>query len=392
MKLIVTLSFKAIGNDVLKIDNIHARRLWLSANGLAASPTGLLDTLQLIKNLGFVQLDTIQVVARAHHHILWSRNQNYREPFLNKLMSEERSVFEHFTHDASVLPMDFLPMWQRQFGRMKVKVEKPSWFGNSIDEELLEDVRKRIKVEGPLSTHDFTTKIEGEREMWKRPPHKTALDYLWYSGELATSHRVGIIKFYDLAERVYPASVKPLTNSEQIDRLCVAALERIGIGTLSDIRKFWDATTVAEVADWAKRKSNELITCEVQSADGSWTKAFAHPSIETRTQTLKKPALRMRILNPFDPAIRDRARLKRLFGFDYTVEMFVPEAKRKWGYYVYPLLLGDQFVGRIELKADRPNSALNVLKIWCEYDKGFSKSHMDLLKAELARFTRFSMA
>ena len=95
----------------LRISNRDARHLWLAAHGLAATPTGQVDPISLVRNLGFVQLDTIQVVARAHHHILWSRNQNYREPMLDKLLAKDRSVFEHFTHDASVLPMEFLPMW-----------------------------------------------------------------------------------------------------------------------------------------------------------------------------------------------------------------------------------------------------------------------------------------
>ena len=106
----------------LQISNRDARRLWLSAQGLAPTPTGKLDLDALIKSLGFVQLDTIQVVSRAHHHILWSRNQNYREPMLNRHMAKHRRVFEHFTHDASVIPMDFYPMWQRQFRRLEEKV------------------------------------------------------------------------------------------------------------------------------------------------------------------------------------------------------------------------------------------------------------------------------
>ncbi|MHA1536013.1 MAG: DNA glycosylase AlkZ-like family protein, partial [Alphaproteobacteria bacterium] len=102
---------------ILKIKNRDARRLWLVAQGLRSAPTGPLDVLQIIKDLGFVQLDTIRIVARAHHHIIWSRNQNYREPRLDRLLSKERAIFEHFTHDASVLPMDFYPMWARQFRR-----------------------------------------------------------------------------------------------------------------------------------------------------------------------------------------------------------------------------------------------------------------------------------
>jgi len=118
---------------IYKIFNREARNYWLSTQGLAAAPTGSLDTMSIIKQLGFVQLDTLQIVSRAHHHIIWSRNQNYREPMMNVLLAEDRQIFEHFTHDASIIPMDYLPMWKRQFRRKKEQMDQSSWFkGMSI--------------------------------------------------------------------------------------------------------------------------------------------------------------------------------------------------------------------------------------------------------------------
>lgn len=376
----------------LRIPNRTARQLWLATNGLAQTPTGPLDLAALIHDLGFVQLDTIQVVSRAHHHILWSRNQNYREPMLNLLMAQDRGVFEHFTHDASVLPMNFLPMWQRQFRRMRDKVGQASWSGKHLNSDHLEHIRRRIADEGPLSTHDFDTKIEGAREMWKRPPHKIGLDYLWYAGELATCHRDGFTKYYDLAERVFPEDLRlqEVPDQEQINWLCQSALDRLGVGTLGEVRKFWEATEVAEVASWAERFASRLVPVEVESADGGWTKAFAAPDIEARIARLAVPTSRLRILNPFDPAIRDRVRLKRLFGFEYTVEMFVPAAKRVWGYYVYPLLEGDRIVGRIEVKADRKAGSLTVLNLWWENGIKRTDARLKKLDSELERFARLA--
>ena len=125
-----------------------------------------------------------------------------------------------------------------------------------------------------------------------------------------------------------------MPDEEQIDNLCRAALCHIGFGTLTEIRAFWDATTKEEVAAWGA--AADMIPVEIECADGSWHAAFACPDIEARIAALKPPTSRLRILNPFDPAIRDRKRLARLFGFEYTVEMFVPAAKRRWGYYVFP--------------------------------------------------------
>ncbi len=374
----------------LKIDNHTARALWLTSHGLAQMPTGALDTLQLIKQLGFVQLDTIQVVSRAHHHILWSRNQNYREPRLDPLLRTKRQVFEHFTHDASVLPMEFLPMWQRQFQRKKEQVGRSNWYGKHLDPDLIAEVLRRITEEGPLSTQSFDTKVEGEKTMWKRPPHKIVLDYLWYSGALATSHRDGFTKFYDLAERVFPQDLPTLSDDAQITQLCRTALHRIGFGTLGEIRKFWDACDVIEVKAWAEADAANLIEADVQGADGNWTNTLACPDIEARIKALKSPTTRLRILNPFDPAIRDRTRTARLFGFDYTVEMFVPAAKRKWGYYVYPLLEGNRFAGRIEAKGDRAKGTLTLSNFWTEADHLNTPKRAQKLDAELTRLAKLA--
>ena len=374
----------------LKIDNRTARALWLTSHGLAQTPTGPLDTLGLIRRLGFVQLDTIQVISRAHHHILWSRNQNYREPMLDSLLRDRRQVFEHYTHDASVLPMAFLPMWQRQFQRKREEVGRSNWFGKHLDADLIAEVMRRVTEDGPLSTHDFETKVKGEKAMWKRPPHKMVLDYLWYCGVLATSHRDGFTKYYDLAERVFPQDLPVLSDAEQINRLCHAALDRIGFATPGEVQRFWEACSAVEVKAWSVRAAEDVVEVEVQGADGAWSNALACADIEARISALQEPTSRLRILNPFDPAIRDRARLARLFGFEYTVEMFVPAVKRKWGYYVYPLLEGNRFVGRIEAKGDRAKGTLTLTKFWTETERLRTGKRATKLDAELARLARLA--
>lgn len=228
--------------------------------------------------------------------------------------------------------------------------------------------------------------------MWTRPPHKLALDYMWYAGELATSHRVNFTKYYDIAERVFPASlyVQNLHDEAQIDWLCVTALNKLGVATLREIQEFWDAVSVKEVSAWADRAASSLVNVEVQAADGSWNSAFATNDIEARLSELSAPTSRLRILNPFDPAVRNRKRLSRLFGFEYRVEMFVPASKRLWGYYVYPLLERDRFVGRIEIKADRGENVLNVLNVWLEANVNWTSQRANKLEAELLRLARLA--
>ena len=382
----------------LQIDNRSARKLWLHSQGLAAAPTGALDVLQIIHDLGFVQLDTINNITRAHHHILWSRNQNYREPMLNRLLADDRSVFEHFTHDASVIPVEFYPMWQRQFTRLKQKIDRSNYYRAMPDEKGRAAIKDRIEKEGPLSTHAFDTKITGKKQMWSRPPHKLGLDYMWYAGELATSHRENFKKFYDLSERVIPGHIKDQSHDDQhqIDWLCRAALDRLSFGSVGDIQRFWAATQMAEVRQWATNLAKELVPVEVEDIDGNWTSALAPADIEQRLSLLSSPTSRLRILNPFDPAIRDRTRLQRLFGFDYRIEIFVPAAKRQWGYYVYPLLEGTRFVGRIEVKANRNVShntrVLEVINFWPEPGVKWSPQRLQKLDAELQRLCRFAAA
>ncbi|WP_270727663.1 winged helix-turn-helix domain-containing protein [Shimia sp. Alg240-R146] len=374
---------------VYRIFNRDARRLWLSNQGLSETPTGPADPLATIQKLGFVQLDSIQVLSRAHHHILWSRNQNYREPMLDKLLAEDRAVFEHFTHDASVLPIETYPYWRAQFSRRKDRMDAKGWFKTALSKVDLDEIKGRIAAEGALSTEAFDTKIEGPKEMWSRPPHKQALDYMWYAGDLATCYRQNFKKFYNLPDRVIPDHIRDadMPAATQQDWLCTEAVARLGFATTGDIKRFWEAVDTADVKDWVA--NSNLIEVEVQTANRQWLPMLAPPEIADRIADTPAPTSRLRILNPFDPVIRDRDRLSRLFGMDYRIEIFVPAAKRIWGYYVYPLLEGDRFVGRLEAKADRKKGTLSITRLWAEGGVKWTDARAAKLDAELERMSRF---
>ncbi|MGJ8563710.1 MAG: winged helix-turn-helix domain-containing protein [Alphaproteobacteria bacterium] len=372
-----------------RINNRDARRLWLHKQGLGTSPTGPVDLCRIISGLGFVQLDTIQNVTRAHHHILWSRNQNYRELMLWKHLADKRGVFEHFTHDASLIPMEFYPMWTRQFRRIGKKLDTSKYYRAMREADHI-SIKNRIDADGALCTRAFDTKIKGEKKMWSRPPHKLALDYLWYKGELTTSHRENFVKFYDLTERVIPQHLREqsISDEQQIDWLCRAALTRIGFGSLGDIQRFWDAMSSAEVRHWSEENSHDLMEASVQSANGEWVKMIGLKTLEGEFTSLDPVTSRLRIVNPFDPVVRDRKRLERLFGFAYKNEMFVPAAKRQWGYYVYPILEGESFIGRIDLKASRKDGTLTVINSWAEPAVKWTDKRQSKLEAELGRLAK----
>lgn len=376
----------------LRIDNATARRVWLSLQGMATAPTGALTQTglaQIIERLGMVQLDPLRVVARAHDHILWSRNANYRPRMLERLLARERLIFEHFTHDAVVLPMTIWPLWQRQRHRLSEKMSRGSWGTPLPDAAARGAVLERIARDGPLCSRDFEGPAQGE--VWRRSAHRVSLDYLWHSGALATHSRRNFTKVFDLTERVIPEAQRalpPASDAEQISWLCRAALDRLGFGTEREIKAFYDAADLAEVkAELAARGHG--VPAEIEGADGTWTPALARPDIEQVINDAPPPNPRLRIVNPFDPIVRDRARALRLFGFDYRIEIYTPAEKRRYGYYVYPMLEGDRFVGRIEVKADRDAGVLRAEKLWPESGLRFGQGRMARLEAELSRMAKF---
>ena len=376
-----------MADNRLHIGNSQLRQLWLAAHGLASAPSGAVDVMSIIRRLGFLQIDTVRNVVRAQDHILWSRNHRYREDMVWDAL-RRRELFEHFTHDASLIPMDVYPLWQRQFHRLGEKAARAEWYQSGLAQAETEAIHARIKAEGPLSTHAFDS-ARDSTEMWSRPPHKKALEQMWYAGVLGTAERRNFVKYYDLGARVFPPVPPDRPDAKAAGAmLCDLAMDRMGIANAGEIRRFWEAVPPDEVRDWIA--SRDLIAVRVQTADGTWQDSWAVPDLTARLEGLLPPSTRMRIINPFDPAIRDRKRLQRIFGFEYTNEMFVPQAKRKWGYYVYPLLEGDRFVGRLEAKADRDAGLLRVTGFWPETGVRWGQGRAARLSAELDRFARLA--
>lgn len=367
----------------LRIPNADARRLWLAQTLIG---TRLRDPLEVIRALGFVQIDTIRNVVRAQDHILWTRVPGYREERVWRLL-KSRALFEHFTHDASLIPVETLPDWSRRFRQLGARAARSAWHHSGLDTAEIDRIRDRIAREGPLSTHAFDTKITGPREMWARPPHKKALEQMWYAGALATAHRKKFVKFYDLGERVFGGGPDHgRSEAAQIDGLLARAVDALGFATPGELQRFWEATTRAETGDWIARAG--LVPVEIETATGVSYGAVAAPDIAARLAAAPEPGRRVRLINPFDPLVRDRDRLARLFGFAYRNEMFVPRAARVFGYYVYPLLEGLRFIGRIELKAARAAGELRVTGYWPEPGLRPSRGRAARLEAELERFRR----
>lgn len=373
---------------MIKISNYDIRLLWLNSNGLLNRNNQKLDVLQIIKDLGFVQIDSIQNVSRAHHHILWSRNKKYKENMLDDLLLEKGKIFEHFTHDASLLPIEFYPFWKGHFKRTKERLDNSKYYKDILDEKGIQNIINRIKNEGALHSKDFNSKVKIEKKMWSSSHYKTTLDYMWYCGILTTAYRKSFRKYYELSENIIPPHIlnKNVLENEQISWLCTQALNRLSVASAKEIKNFWGSLSIKDVNTWIRNNKDNLVEVEWEDNEGKQIKNFATLDVETRLDNLKSSNSKIQIINPFDPAIRDRIRLKKIFGFEYKIEIFVPKEKRIWGYYVYPILQGNKFIGRIELKADRKAKELNVLNFWKENDIIWNDKLQLKLEEELSSF------
>lgn len=381
------------------IDNKSARRLFLDRHALSANPAVQLkkpDLLETIHKLGFVQIDSINTVERAHHMILFARNQTYRKKHLVALHDKDRALFENWTHDASIIPMQFYPYWQTRFLRTaeRLKERWRDWRREGFEAEF-ETILQHVRENGACMSRDMGgDEKKSSGGWWDWHPSKTALEYLWRTGALSVDCRQGFQKVYDLTERVVPEEHRALVPEEadMVDWACNEALDRLGFAQSGELAAFWDSASSAEAKAWcAAQPGDALIEVLVEGVgDAPPRKMFARPDILEKAREAPDPPGRIRVLSPFDPMIRDRKRTERLFGFSYRIEVFVPEAKRQYGYYVFPLLEGDRLIGRIDMKCQRDEGVLNVSGLWLEPKVKPTAGRMKKLEAELERLGRFT--
>lgn len=380
---------------MLHLTNTQARHLILHLQGLTHPPhvshgDGELET--LVEQLGFVQQDSIRWVERAHHMTLFARNQTYRPKHLERL-HEGGVLFENWTHDASLIPSKYWAYWKHKFVRDEKRLRQKftQWQGKGFEKHV-EALRNRIEKEGVLRARDLEKPKGDKLEMWQWHDGKAAMEFMWRTGQLAVPRREGFQKVYDLSERVIPHEhlAHKVSHEEFIDWACRSALDRLGFGTASDIAKYWYLLSIKEVNQWLETHGlQETQKITVAPHDKSKPREFfARLDVENILNQMPKIPLRIRALSPFDPVIRDRKRLSWLFGFDYTIEIYVPPAKRQYGYYVFPLLEKDKLIGRIDCQARRADDCLYVTQIWLEDKIRWSQAKQDKLEAELMRQAR----
>jgi hypothetical protein len=383
----------------LHLDNRTARRIFLARHGLCDPPGGRLtsaELLALVRRLGFVQVDSIRTLERAHHQILFARRTGYRPAQLDRLLERERSLFENWTHDAAVLPSEVFPVWQARFARLADRLAQRwhRWHGGQFA-EVMEEVYAHVAAHGPVrAEHLRETDRPRGGGWWEWAPSKTALEYLWRTGRLAVSRRENFQKVYDLTENVIPAEHRdPAAVPDAaglVDWSCRTALDRLGVATPGEVARFWDGISPQEATAWCKARGARLRPVTLEGADGKGRHGYAWADLEEALPDLPEPPARLRALSPFDPLLRDRRRTERLFGFAYRIEVFVPAPQRRYGYYVFPLLEGDRLVGRADIKAERAADTLRIDAVWWEPGLRPSRQRRRKLEAELERLARFA--
>lgn len=309
-----------------------------------------------LSGLGYVQIDTISVVERAHHHVLWSRDRAYRPPVLARLEAPPRRAFEYWAHAAAYLPLEdyryCLPRMRR------VAETGHEWF--PTDPAVVAGVYARIRDEGPLRSVDFQS--EGARgPWWDWKPAKAALEYLFMSGRLLVVTRPGFQKLYDLAERVYPegAAMACPGDDEMGDWYVARAASSLGVFSESDLaymRKDGVSGLRAALARAVEAGTMAEARIEGDERRRAWVASGClKPGFGAGDDG--RP---VRVLSPFDNLVIDRRRTRRIFGLEYTLECYVPAAKRVFGYFSLPVFWEGEPAGLVDCKADRSRGVLVV--------------------------------
>ena len=319
---------------------------------------------KVLCQIGHVQIDTISVVARAHHHILYNRVARYDEGLLNRLVREHRA-FEYWCHAACYLPMrDYrfaLPLMRG------VARGEWGWWHHNRDRRLRAWVLDRIRAEGPLFARDFEDTRRRRTGWWDRKPAKRALEQLFMEGELVSIERRGFQKRYELAERFLPSSVdmRDPSAEEHANHLIDITMRAHGFATPATISYQCREPKVRamvgpQVADQVR--AGALVERRTPAGET----VYARPGVFDGPPR-RFPAV-VRILSPFDNVVIQRRRAARVFGFDYTIECYVPAAKRRYGYFALPLLYRDRFFGRMDCKAHRSQGRFEIKALFLEGD------------------------
>ncbi|MDJ0334418.1 crosslink repair DNA glycosylase YcaQ family protein [Salinibacterium sp. G-O1] len=343
----------------------QARRIALAAQGFGRPATGSVGTRQLnllIRKLGVLQLDSVNVFERSHYLPVFARLGAYDKALLDTLTFGRRSQYtEAWAHQAAIIPIESWPLWRRA---MDARREPSSGWGRWAEANgpMLDFLRAELAEKGPLPAgrieHDANVR---KGPWWGWSDVKTGLECLFMLGEVVAAGRIRFERTYALAEQVLPAEIlsRSIPKHDAVRELVRSGTEALGIGTVRDIADYWRLPqALTKVALTELVESGDVLPVSVE---GWGSPAFLH-----KDARIPRRITHTALLSPFDPIVWERARALRMFNFHYRIEIYTPAPKRIFGYYTLPLLVDDAIVGRIDLKTDRQNCVLLVQAAWRE--------------------------
>lgn len=373
----------------LQLTSVQGRRIWLHAQRLDSTEpfgSGPKATPAAVSHLGYLQIDTIYVIERSHHHILYTRIPTYRREHLHQAQSIDKAVFEYWTHALSYVPTEDLRFYVRY---MRREWQRRLWFGKVSDDDLRKVV-SRIRKDGALSIRDIKDEpVEKDYAWASRKPSKRVLEAAFYKGLVTISQRAGMLKTYELMTRHFGWTRLPraATERETLNYLLDRALRSQGIVSVESIC-YLDAPRKPAmrrlVESRVRRK--ELIPVQLEGAGQSlhWIRPDTLDVIPDPAQE------QIHILSPFDPLIIQRKRLRLFFDYEYRFEAYVPKHKRVFGYFLCPVLIGDRVVAALDLKTDRSQQKL-LVQGWNWIGRGASRARRQQVEAALHKFEQFQL-
>lgn len=379
---------------IVSLDTVRSMALERQGLFRRSDATGKEAMLRTIRHIGMLQLDTVNVVARSHYLVMLSRLGVYRRSDLDALLYPDRDLVEQWAHAACLLPAEdyrnLLPAILERRGRPISKWQTAAL--GPEPETLLDQVMDEIRERGALSSRDFEDPRDASEPWWGFKPAKHALVHQFRLGHLMVDRRVNFQIFYDLPERVMSnhGDLPPASLDQYHRWAVVRGLECLGVATARHVADYY-RLNIGVTRQLMKRlqEDGEIVPVEVP---GWQETAYVHrhsvPDVE-RSERREEPADVTAFLSPFDNLIWDRKRVKLLFDFDYTVEIYVPTAKRVYGYYVMPILHQGRLVGRIDPKADRQNGILLIRHLYLEPGEPVDAGLMRGLSAALREFMAF---
>ena len=378
--------------DPLQLTSVQARRIWLHAQRLDTTEpfgSGPKATPAAVAHLGYLQIDTIYVIERSHHHILYTRIPTYRREHLHQAQSIDKTVFEYWTHALSYVPTDSLRFYVRDMRQAHQDWQRRNgWFG-TVSNADLRRVVSRIRREGALTIRDIEDEPVDKDYAWaSRKPSKRVLELAFYKGLVTISQRAGMLKTYELMSRHFGRERLPraATERETLNYLLDRALQSQGIVSVESICHL-DAPRKPAMRRLleSRVRRKELIPVELEGA-GHWLHWVRPDAIDAIPDPAQE---QVQILSPFDPLIIQRKRLRLFFDYEYRFEAYVPKHKRVFGYFVCPVLIGDRMVAALDLKTDRSRQKLLVQR-WHWIGRA-SRAHRQQVEAALHKFEQFQL-